>query len=458
MYRTRAKDAAFRSDGGADRGARLINGTGILVVGGGGTLAEDTLAQLLPFAPGASRLRPEHGPVGTVAAIVATLAEGERAMLSVSIAQRTYPGVPVVVYAARLGTLEALQLMRLPLTEVVLLEEGVLTLLEALVRALPAATASPARPPDAMGAHLGAAAAGPAAVAMATPPPPASRPPARALPAGGTRGLDGLPVLDCRVGKIQQLIANNDCSVSQAEAVIASEPALVTAILRTSNSAFYQAPRPITNLRDAIVRIGVRQTLNSVLEALIQRGLQTVHPEGRAVLIACWANAGLTARFARRLAEGDGLGRGDDIYLAALLHNVGECVMIWRLYRGPVQAGQLADECPRIAAQHEAAAETCLDKWGMPPLVSSLAAFHHRPRIGENPRDAALRRAITGAWALARRLQGDYLPVMAPVECETEFPLVTGRRLVQQVAPEFSAHPYLALPAAPPTADARPTA
>ena len=434
----------------------MVNGTGILVVGGSGPMAEETLRQLLPHAPGAARVLPERGPSAPVFAIVATVASGERASLCVSITRRAYPGVPVVVYAEGLGTLEAIQLTRLPQTEVVLVEETIEALVAALARALPLAAANPTRPGEAMGARLRAAVANPVSVTETSVRSPGTRPPVQAQRVGVPRGADELPMIDCRASKVQRLIAKDDCSVGDVEAVIATEPTLVTAVLRTANSAFYQSPRPITNLRDAIVRVGVRQTLNRALETLIQRSFQIVHPEGRSVLVGSWANAGLTAQFARRLADGDGLGRGDDIYLAALLHNIGECLLVWRMYRTPVQPGQLAAESPRIAAQHECAAEACLEKWGMPPLVASLAAFHHRPRHAENPREAALRRAITGSWALARRLQGDYLPNMAPIDPHTEFPLAIARRLVVQAAPELGKHPYLE--DAPPTAADSPPA
>ena len=243
-------------------------------------------------------------------------------------------------------------------------------------------------------------------------------------------------------------MAREECSIGDVETVVATEPRLVTSVVRTANSAYYHAPRVITNLHDAIVRIGVRQTLAIVLETLVQRSFQPMHPEAQAVLSAAWENAGLTARFARRLAEWESLGRAEDVYLAALLHNIGECLLVWRLYRTPVRPGQLVEESLKIAAHHEAAAELAVERWGMPPLVASLAAFHHRARLGETPRDAALRRLVVGAWALSRELQGDYLPDLPPVDASLDLPRPVAERLVRLAAPEFVGHPALTVSAA----------
>lgn len=431
----------------------MFSGVGVFLVASPGVPGDELEVALSPVMPGLQRLTPDAR--GARALLVVLVLGAEPPLLSLGGVRRAWPGVPVVVSARALPVADVIQLMRQPRVDVVLAEEGARGVLQAIERALPAAAGLAAALPAAAAPALAPPTGAPAAPLLsaasgAVPPAPTAGQgdPTRPRAPAPARGPDDLPVLDQRAGLVQQLMAREECSIGDVETVVATEPRLVTSVVRTANSAYYHAPRVITNLHDAIVRIGVRQTLAILLETLVQRSFQPMHPEAQAVLSAAWENAGLTARFARRLAEWESLGRAEDVYLAALLHNIGECLLVWRLYRTPVRPGQLVEESPRIAAHHESAAELAVERWGMPPLVASLAAFHHRARLGETPRDAALRRIVVGAWALARELQGDYLPDLPPVDPSVELPRAVAERLVRLAAPEFVGHPALILPAA----------
>jgi len=430
----------------------VFSGVGVFLVASPGASGDELEAALAAVMPGLQRLSVEAR--GTRALLVVLALGGDAPLSALGGVRRTWPGVPVVVSTRALAVADAISLMRQPKVDVVLAEEGTRGLLQAIERSLPAAVGLAAGTPGSV-ANAAAAPAtspnpAPSAAVSAAPgsaAPGVSDPPRVRVPAP-PRGPDDLPVLDHRAGLVQQLMAREECSIGDVESVVASEPRLVTSVVRTANSAYYHSPRVITNLHDAVVRIGVRQTLAILLETLVQRSFQPMHPEAQAVLSAAWENAGLTARFARRLAEWESLGRAEDVYLAALLHNIGECLLVWRLYRTPVRAGQLVEESPRIAAHHESAAELAVERWGMPPLVASLAAFHHRSRLGESPRDAALRRLVLGAWALSRELQGDYLPDLPAVDPSLELPRAVAERLVRLAAPEFVGHPALSQPIA----------
>jgi HD-like signal output (HDOD) protein len=131
-----------------------------------------------------------------------------------------------------------------------------------------------------------------------------------------------------------------------------------------------------------------------------------------------WKNAALTARVARRLAEWQRVGRPEDAYVAALLHNLGEFVLVWKIAEeNPPDLGErLAMESDRIATQHESVGALAAQKWGLPPQVQAVAGFHHKGRAHEPPQDVALRTTILACWALSRSVAGDYLPNMAPAD------------------------------------------
>ena len=281
-----------------------------------------------------------------------------------------------------------------------------------LFRSAPTPAAAPPAPPPAPTPFSGPTPTGSRLAPRPGVPTPAAFPPRPATAGAVVIGsADDLPTLDTHTTALHSLAERDDCSVEELEQFLAKEPGLISVVLRTSNSAYYRSPKIITNLRDAIVRMGVRHTVAVLLEATMQRSLQLPSAQAQRRLAAAWANARLTARLTRRLAQWGAFCRPEDAYLAGLMHNLGEWVLIWRFFRkeGEQSLGAFTAEGPKIIAQHEVVGQATALKWGMPPLVQSLCGAHHQPRRGELPRDRSLRLSALASWTLARALLGEYL-------------------------------------------------
>ncbi|GDX82697.1 hypothetical protein LBMAG42_45080 [Deltaproteobacteria bacterium] len=252
-------------------------------------------------------------------------------------------------------------------------------------------------------------------------PAPPTRPAASSVASRTVAATPDLPVLDSRFEKLDALMRREDCSTIDVERFASQDLVLVQAIITASNMAYYRSPKMVTNLRDAIVRVGNKQVFALMMETLMRKAFDVPSAEAKSVLSAMWQNATLTAQLTRRLAEWEGFARPEDAYVAALLHNLGECVMVWRLLQHPGGMGRLAAEVPGIAANHEAVGFAAGQKWGCPPLAQVMMRSHHSAGRTESPREADLRNAIMGCWALARQLLGDYLPDQPGVESADHF-------------------------------------
>lgn len=255
----------------------------------------------------------------------------------------------------------------------------------------------------------------------------------------GPRSADEMPAMDAKLGELQEMMAQPDCPVEDVERFVVRDPALVVAVLKLANSAYFRSPRLVTNIREACVRLGNRQVFALLLESLLRRTFTANSHATQSVFEAMWKNAALTARVARRLAEWQRTGRPEDAYVAALLHNLGEFVMVWRIVSDTPHdlMQRLAEEAPTIALEHESIGRLAAQKWGLPPQVQALAGDHHRKRKGEAPQDTALRLSIVACWALARSVGGDYLPNMAPADAlalfdELELPDALRQRMAEE--------------------------
>src|SRR5919205_6888 len=73
-----------------------------------------------------------------------------------------------------------------------------------------------------------------------------------------------LPVFHHVALKLLNLLSKEDFSIAQVAQMIMEDQALTSHVLRMANSAFFGGLSKVTTIRDAIVRLGVRQVTNIV--------------------------------------------------------------------------------------------------------------------------------------------------------------------------------------------------
>ena len=215
--------------------------------------------------------------------------------------------------------------------------------------------------------------------------------------------------------EIQQLLANPACSAAEVAQLILREPTIVSAILRRANSSYYRGGQAVTDLKTACTRLGNRRVLVLAQEALVKTAFDCPPGPLRDVLEAMWRNVIVTARAGRELAARTGLRDPDEVEVAAMLHNVGELVLL-RL--APAVGVELRPGCtvPHDLAEvvmrsHEQAGRDVLRKWKMPASLVQLAGAHHKRPSSPESRDAtALRRLVGLAWMAACEAGYTYLP------------------------------------------------
>lgn len=219
-----------------------------------------------------------------------------------------------------------------------------------------------------------------------------------------TRGKLKLPVLDPRVRALMaKMSGSNDPSVRDVVAEVRHDATAVAAILRTANSPLYRRRAGQSDrLEDACVRLGNRQVLALLTELLVADSLRCREEPFASLGEALRTNAAATAQIARHLAPAARLDP-DEAHLAALLHDLGELVLLRLLaereWDRPPSAEALGHE---LVHSHERFGGIVARAWSLPDTIVRLAARHHRKPIEpESPSRARLRRLVVGSWALA---------------------------------------------------------
>ena len=135
---------------------------------------------------------------------------------------------------------------------------------------------------------------------------------------------------------IIELARDPDIEMSKVAKALSMDSALSTKILRIANSPLYAQRRKSENLRQALVVLGLNATLTLALSFSLVKSLRSGKANGLDHPLY-WRRALLAATSARALADAMHHPMAEEIFLAALLQDVGMLALdqvMPDLYRG----------------------------------------------------------------------------------------------------------------------------
>jgi HD-like signal output (HDOD) protein len=207
--------------------------------------------------------------------------------------------------------------------------------------------------------------------------------------------------------RVQELMSRPTCGVNEVLEVIEADPAVLSRVLRVSNSAAYAGQGSITTPKAACMRLGNHEALSVARDAILGAMFHLDGTPLEEVARDAWRNVIVTARTARDLADLLCIGEPDAVHTAALLHNVGELIFLRLASQLPADpAGPDATmaklEGP-IQQLHEPIGAKVLSSWGVPDELVRIAGTHHdltKCKDEEHELQAAV---VQLAWASACR-------------------------------------------------------
>jgi putative nucleotidyltransferase with HDIG domain len=201
---------------------------------------------------------------------------------------------------------------------------------------------------------------------------------AAALSAG--REAVDLPSLPDVCFEVLELTRDEDADAGALSQVLHRDPALAGHVLRVANSAAIAGHSEISNLRQAIGRLGFAQIAEIALTVTLHGKLF----DGRRftdLVDALWQHATLSAVAAKGIARQ--IRRNvESVYLCGLLHDVGHAVALGIVQSIEARIGCFADRCPpqglfELLDRHHVAAGLALaEHWHLPVAIRDAIARH----------------------------------------------------------------------------------
>lgn len=138
---------------------------------------------------------------------------------------------------------------------------------------------------------------------------------------------DDVFVLPEAVIKIKQLIDDKTASMYEIAEVINYDPAVMTQVLKISNSALYKFPATISTVSKAIQVIGTKAVYDLVLAYGVSNAFRCIPPDV-VDLERFWERGVSCGLLAKYFAEELGVKEPERLFVCGLLHNIGELVMV----------------------------------------------------------------------------------------------------------------------------------
>jgi HD-like signal output (HDOD) protein len=198
--------------------------------------------------------------------------------------------------------------------------------------------------------------------------------------------LGDLPPLPQVAAQVLRIAADPDASTDELQRVISTDQALTAQILKISNSAMFGMMREVTTLTQAIMTLG----FSTIKSAVIASSAKNLYSRGVAGLQErlMWEHALVSALAGRAYGRILRYPRTEEVFLAALMHDIGKSVMalkfadrygtlIRQIYNE--DADGLPLELETFGFDHAMVGEALLHSWNIAAGLEQAARWHHDP-------------------------------------------------------------------------------
>ncbi len=223
---------------------------------------------------------------------------------------------------------------------------------------------------------------------------------------------DELPAIPGVVAELLDLTDDPDVDLHRVQRVLEQDPALCLASLRLSNSSYFGMRHQVSDIRLALVILGIREVRTIALGVSMYSSLNS-GGEDAALVRQLWSNSLRMGGLSKRLAAMHDPQKQESAepLIAGMLTNVGKSFFLARLPEhyarllkksGRTLTELMEEEDQLFGCNHLEIAASLLLRWHLPPQLAD-AVWRHCPHP-ERPLSQSVKPELTAAVRLARYL------------------------------------------------------
>lgn len=208
------------------------------------------------------------------------------------------------------------------------------------------------------------------------------------------KSIDELASLPGICGRITAIIEDPDSSIKELAGLISQDPGLSVKLLRIANSAFYGRPKSVETIEQALNVIGMQRLRDIVVGTAAVDTFNGI-PNDLVSMEDFWMHSIYCAIAARLMAKKIGSRTAESIFIAGLLHDIGQLVMFHTKPEESREALLLTIEDinePDMveAEQHIFGYDHCqigaalAELWDLPEMLQAAVRYHHTPEEAQD--------------------------------------------------------------------------
>lgn len=196
--------------------------------------------------------------------------------------------------------------------------------------------------------------------------------------------IESLPSLPQAYHKCCFLLEREVTDSKDLAQVVATDPAMAIAVLKLVNSAFYNIPRKIERLEHAISIIGHAKFRDLILTAAVVKAMSNL-ASGQVDMEVFWRHSIYTALVGKRLALHAYQPNSERLFLAGLLHDIGQLIYFDLLETKAVKVSSLITklnvnvsvaEKKVLGFTHQDVASALCQRWELPEWLEQTVKYY----------------------------------------------------------------------------------
>jgi len=199
--------------------------------------------------------------------------------------------------------------------------------------------------------------------------------------------VESFPSLPCATTKLLSLLDDPNAAVAEIEEILRMDPGLTANVLKLSNSAYFGFASEIGSVHKAIVLLGAKRLMQLVMTSCVNSVMTKSVPGYDLSPGEMWRHSIAVSVAAEGLIEELNAPEADEIFTAALLHDVGKLVLgefvkddikkIEKIVSKDVSF-EVAEQIA-LGTNHAEIGAKILESWGLPSEIVSAVRWHHDP-------------------------------------------------------------------------------
>ena len=194
------------------------------------------------------------------------------------------------------------------------------------------------------------------------------------------------PVMPQVVRDVQSVIKRTDSTAEDVAAVIERDPVISLRLLSVSNSPVYRGIQEIRNIKEAIPRMGLKETLNLIIAIANKSMYETDQVQFRILMDKLWVHSLACAYGSKLIAEHLKLDDSEKFFLMGLVHDIGKSLLLKAFTEAPLAKKINFDLVQaNIQQGHLSIGGVLLRRWGFEDIFIKVVTLHENPEFDPKP-------------------------------------------------------------------------